>query len=298
MRPTTLRSIAVSTLLPTLFACGSTRDVRGSADSLPPDDTLAILAAELVDAAEQRGDARAMRLCVVPLETRQGQEWAAPRDGEVAALGAALERELVFALSQRLHVLDREVAAGVGADDGSVDEIVERTGATHAALGQFVRTGDELTVWVRLVEAQRGVIVAAAKRSLPGPGVRRGPVAHVGRAGARPGAAPARRPRSRRRRRAPRRRPRSSRPRSASRARAGSSARGPSRRDSPAAPPAVEPEGEVPAQEVAETTEDPPPVLEEVADLDDEDLPPVDGPASLRFQRLRESRVGGKDEER
>lgn len=163
-----MRTPLIHCLLATapLAACVTPPRVPATAPDV--DDAVASIAQHLVDAAELRIDPSAMRICVPPLEMRDATPGAPERSAsELAALRAALQHELVFALSERLHVVDGSVTGEAPQpDDEDLAALVERTAASHALLGHALRTEGELHVAVRLVEADTGLIVAAARADL------------------------------------------------------------------------------------------------------------------------------------
>lgn len=142
--------------LAALAGCATAGSVSERDTAPESDASLADLAAELVEAAELRADLRQVTVRVDRLEARTHDGRTPETAPELVGLQKTVERELVFALSGRMHVLDDDLAGDVAGPS-----------ASHAVHGQLVRMPRELELWVRLVESGSGVIVATAHDRLP-----------------------------------------------------------------------------------------------------------------------------------
>lgn len=148
---------AASLSLILLASCASTPQRESVV--LPVEGAVEELSSQIVSTARLRTDLSGMRVCVHDIQAREG---ASARS---AAIGDALEREFVVALSNDLNLLDAEFS---GADAPSLEvdgpsSVGEHHGATHLLVGSYHERGEDLVVTVRLIDAESHLIVSAAR---------------------------------------------------------------------------------------------------------------------------------------
>ncbi len=124
---------------------------------------------QLVEAAEFRANLGAMRVWLYEVHEIQ-PEAASGRSGVGRGhgddlIGAALAHEFVIALSGKLNLVDAELFTPqtFQESDASLGDRAAAYGVTHLLVGDYVRSGDELAVSIRLIEADSRLIVAAAR---------------------------------------------------------------------------------------------------------------------------------------
>ncbi|MEM9381338.1 MAG: hypothetical protein AAGB93_15400 [Planctomycetota bacterium] len=152
--------------------------------SAPKTADLAYEISVLVDDLSERaglriplGSARVIIDEPVPIRPKSARfRPAAQGERDRRATQAAVRFELEMALGNRMNVVGAgDLASGAlespatevaGRPEQSLAQRAERTGATHALLGSFVRDGDDLDLSVRLIELDSEWIVATARRRI------------------------------------------------------------------------------------------------------------------------------------
>ncbi len=133
------------------------------------DEPVSAIAGRLVHALELRTDLQSVRLRLHAFqETRARDRPVHDRNRlrRVHAIAEELELAFLVALSQRLHVVDPELARGetFGLPDTDADWTAIPVKATHFLIGSYIRRPhDRLVVSVRIVEAHSLLVVAASQ---------------------------------------------------------------------------------------------------------------------------------------
>lgn len=126
------------------------------------------LAGTLRDEAELREDVRSIRVAVWEVRERstaghRAREAAIGMPERDDPLSASLERELELALASRFQVLDTELVGRLAESDAPPTERAGELGATHLFVADYEVVDDDVRVSVRLVDAERALIVASAR---------------------------------------------------------------------------------------------------------------------------------------
>jgi len=139
-------------------ACAST--TQSSVHDVLPERSPAVIAGQLADDAEMRGDPNHMRVLVY---------FRAPQDRDLEVVAPDIEREVVTALSGRFHLFDSHLAESFERSTWEADlqELVERLDVTHALVCDTAMKSGEILLSMRLVEHANMRIVASAQGSFP-----------------------------------------------------------------------------------------------------------------------------------
>ena len=128
----------------------------------------------LVETAELRTDIRTLRVCVHWIHELNPPAGSRTMDivmghGGGAAMELQLHQLFIDSLSNRLHVIEFELAEGENPEvmSSGMKALVETFGVTHLVVGDFVRRRHELDVSIRLVDADTLLIVASASGVVP-----------------------------------------------------------------------------------------------------------------------------------
>lgn len=129
------------------------------------------LARELEERAASRIQLGSMRLLVEEFEevssrrVRTGAAVHSRAAEDAAAVAETLRAELMLSLGNRVNVVDPDLVTPAGTEDGP-EARRRASGATHALVGTWTRSGDAVDVTARLVHLDDGWIVATAQRRI------------------------------------------------------------------------------------------------------------------------------------